>query len=187
MAAPSAGWNAIPRRAFGPRSDQRARFPANGLKREELIATNSMLLHKPTRTLGEAGGGDSKQASSPRRSRATSDQSPKARPSSSPWGKALGGVRVGGADRSARDGTLVNVWAADNPQPGPAARVLALDMYEHSYHIDLRPNAGATSMPSWPTSPGKNRAASPASRPRQPHTVDTTTARNMLEADPTSW
>jgi superoxide dismutase, Fe-Mn family len=38
---------------------------------------------------------------------------------------------------SARDRNLVNQWAADHCHTLASARpILALDMYEHSYHID---------------------------------------------------
>lgn len=38
---------------------------------------------------------------------------------------------------SPRDGKLVNQWAADHAHTiAGATPILALDMYEHSYHID---------------------------------------------------
>src|SRR5438105_1836390 len=90
-------------------------FRLNGLKREELIATNSMLLHEAYfEALGEAGGGDPTGALA---EAITRDFGSIAR-----WraefvamGKALGG----GSGwvvlcRSSRDGTLVNTWAADH-------------------------------------------------------------------------
>jgi len=37
-----------------------------------------------------------------------------------------------------RDGTLVNQWAADHTQAvADSVPILALDMYEHAYHLDL--------------------------------------------------
>jgi superoxide dismutase, Fe-Mn family len=54
-------------------------------------------------------------------------------------GKALGGgsgcVLL---TWSPRDGKLVNEWAADHTTTLAGGRpILALDMYEHSYHIDF--------------------------------------------------
>ena len=59
-------------------------------------------------------------------------------------GKALGGgsgwVLL---TRSPRDGTLSNVWCADHTHSlAGGTPVLALDMYEHSYHIDFGAKAG---------------------------------------------
>jgi len=45
---------------------------------------------------------------------------------------------------SPRDRRLINQWAADHSTTLAAGRpVLALDMYEHSYHMDYGANAGA--------------------------------------------
>jgi Fe-Mn family superoxide dismutase len=45
---------------------------------------------------------------------------------------------------SARLGRLVNQWAADHAHGLPAATpILAIDMYEHAYHIDFGAKAGA--------------------------------------------
>ena len=54
-------------------------------------------------------------------------------------GKALGGGSGWVVlTRSPRDGTLVNVWAADHTHSlAGGTPVLALDMYEHAYHIDF--------------------------------------------------
>ena len=60
-------------------------------------------------------------------------------------GKALGGgsgwvLLVS----SPRDGKLVTQWAADHTQTlAGATPILALDMYEHSYHMDYGAKAGA--------------------------------------------
>ena len=103
-------------------------------------------------------------------------------------GKALGGgsgwVLL---TRSPRDGRLVNHWAADHAHSlAGGTPILALDMYEHAYHIDFggqrrRP----MSMPSWPTSTGSaSPRASPASRrPSQAaHGRHADGAPRMLEA-----
>jgi Fe-Mn family superoxide dismutase len=45
---------------------------------------------------------------------------------------------------SPRDKRLVNQWAADHTNTVAGGRpILALDMYEHSYHMDYGANAGA--------------------------------------------
>jgi Fe-Mn family superoxide dismutase len=117
-------------------------FQLNGLKREELIAWNSMILHE----LYFAGFGAA-AAPSPRLAEAIErDFGSQAR-----WqaefvgmGKALGGgsgwVLL---TWSPRDGRLVNSWAADHTMTlAGGAPLLALDMYEHSYHMDYGSNAG---------------------------------------------
>jgi len=134
-------------------------FRLNGLKREELIATNSMLLHEVYfESLGEGGGGD---PSGPLAEAIARDfgSLDKWRAEFVAMGKALGGgsgwVLL---TRSPRDGTLSNVWCADHTHSlAGGTPVLALDMYEHF--------AGKAFE-------------------KKPHTVDTTTARAMLDADP---
>ena len=45
---------------------------------------------------------------------------------------------------SRRDSTLINQWAADHTHAvAGATPVLALDMYEHSYHMDYGAKAAA--------------------------------------------
>src|SRR5207253_1511175 len=111
-------------------------FVINGLKREELIATNSMILHElyvdgldadgePDRPLNEALVRD---FGSVERWRAEFVA----------MGKAMGGgsgwVLL---TYSHRDRRLVNQWAADHTHSmAGGTPILALDMYEHSYHID---------------------------------------------------
>ncbi len=44
---------------------------------------------------------------------------------------------------SPRDRRLVNTWASDHTQTlAGGTPLLALDMYEHSYHLDFGANAG---------------------------------------------
>src|SRR5260221_4032543 len=116
----------------------------NALKREELIATNSMLLHEAYfEALGEAGGGDPTGALAEAIARDFGSLA-KWRAEFVAMGKALGG----GSGwvvlcRSPRDGTLVNTWAADHTHSlAGGTPILALDMYEHSYHIDFGANPG---------------------------------------------
>jgi Fe-Mn family superoxide dismutase len=163
-------------------------FRLNGLKREELIATNSMLLHEVYfECLGEGGGGD---PTGPLAEAIARDFGSLAR-----WraefvamGKALGGgsgwVLL---TRSPRDGTLSNVWAADHTHGlAGGTPLLALDMYEHSYHLDFGANVGAyvdAFMANIAWARVAARFAGVAAEAK-PHTVSTPDARKMLEADP---
>ena len=120
-------------------------FRLNGLKREELIATNSMILHEAYfEALGEAGGGDPTGALAEAIARDFGSLA-KWRAEFVAMGKALGGGSGWVVlTRSPRDGTLVNVWAADHTHGlAGGTPVLALDMYEHAYHIDFGANAAA--------------------------------------------
>ena len=111
-------------------------FVVNGLKREELIATNSMIIHELYFD-GLGGEGDPKDA--------LAEQIAKDFGSVARWktefaavGKALGGgsgwVLL---SWSPRDSKLVNQWAADHCHTLAGGQpIVALDMYEHSYHID---------------------------------------------------
>ena len=120
-------------------------FRLNGLKREELIATNSMLLHEAYfEALGEGGGGDPTGALAEAIARDFGSLA-KWRAEFVAMGKALGGGSGWVVlSRSPRDGTLVNVWAADHTHSlAGGTPVLALDMYEHAYHIDFGANVGA--------------------------------------------
>jgi superoxide dismutase, Fe-Mn family len=114
-----------------------AGFLVNGLKREQLIAMNSMILHE----LFFDGLGEQ---SEPRP--ALQDAMAKDFGSFERWrsefiamGKALGGgsgwVPL---SWSPRDRKLVNQWASDHCHTLAAGTpILALDMYEHSYHMDF--------------------------------------------------
>jgi Fe-Mn family superoxide dismutase len=118
-------------------------FVINGLKREELIATNSMILHELFfASLGdESGPGpDLKDAlvesfGSLERWRAEFVAMGKAQGGGSGWVLLTW---------SPRDGQLVNQWAADHTMSLAGGHpVLVLDMYEHSYHLDFGAKAGA--------------------------------------------
>ena len=111
-------------------------FQLNGLKREELMATNSMLLHELYfSSLG--GDGHSMAPAMTLALAANFGSADRWRSEFVGMGKALGGgsgwVLL---TFLPRDGSLVNQWAADHTN-GVAGGVpiLALDMYEHSYHL----------------------------------------------------
>ncbi len=118
-------------------------FVLNGLKREELIAANSMILHE----IYFDSLGASESISGPLEAALTRDFGSVER-----WqaefvamGKALGGgsgwVLL---SWSPRLGKLSNQWASDHAHTlADGAPILALDMYEHSYHIDFGAKAGA--------------------------------------------
>jgi Fe-Mn family superoxide dismutase len=129
--------NAIRAHLAGMEPAQRTGFDLNGLKREELIATNSILLHElyftglergsqpmePAMALALAAGFGSVQGW---------------RDEFVAMGKALGGGS-GWVLLSflPREGRLVNQWAADHTHAlAGGVPVLALDMYEHAYHLD---------------------------------------------------
>ena len=165
-------------------------FRLNGLKREELIATNSMLLHEVyfdgLAGPSEGGGGEPKGALADAIARDFGSLA-KWRAEFVAMGKALGGgsgwVLL---TRSPRDGTLSNVWCADHTHSlAGGTPILALDMYEHSYHIDFGANVGAyvdAFMENlyWPRI--ARRFAGEAA-PANPHLIDTPAAKAMLDAN----
>jgi superoxide dismutase, Fe-Mn family len=117
-------------------------FLLNGLKREQLIATNSMILHE----VFFDGLGDESEPGARLKDALTRDfgSCERWRAEFIAMGKALGGgsgwVLL---SWSARDGKLVNQWAADHCHTlAGGTPILALDMYEHSYHIDYGAKAG---------------------------------------------
>ncbi|MBI2737350.1 MAG: superoxide dismutase [Rhodospirillales bacterium] len=119
-------------------------FMLNGLKREELVATNSMLLHELYFDgLGGSGGlPDGALGEAIARDFGTTERW---RAEFTAMGRALGGgsgwVVLA---RSPRDRTLTNVWHADHTHSlAGGTPILALDMYEHSYHLDFGANVGA--------------------------------------------
>lgn len=119
-------------------------FALNGLKREELIATNSMLLHE---LYFDSLGGDS-QAMAPAMELALAGSfgsEMRWREEFTAMGKALaGGSGWVLLTFQPRDGTLVNQWGADHTHALAGGQpVLALDMYEHAYHMDFGAAAGA--------------------------------------------
>jgi len=115
----------------------------NGLKREELIAMNSMILHE---IYFEALGGDA------RPKRALAEAIARDFGSVARWRAefaAIGKAQRGGSGwvilaYSPRDQRLVNQWAADHTTTLAGGRpVLVLDMYEHSYQMDFGAKAEA--------------------------------------------
>src|SRR5216684_2245959 len=124
--------------------DKTPGFMVNGLKREQLIALNSTLLHelyfasmafgdgRPTEMVAQA---------------LTRDFGAVDR-----WRSefvAMAGGLAGGSGwvllvYVPRDRRLVNQYAADHSQAvAGGIPILALDMYEHAYHIDFGANASA--------------------------------------------
>ena len=118
-------------------------FLLNGLKREELIAANSVILHElyfDTLGASDKPNGDLEAA-------LVRDFGSVERwiAEFAAMGKALGGgsgwVLL---SWSPRLGRLVNQWAPDHTHTlADGTPVLALDMYEHSYHIDFGAKAAA--------------------------------------------
>ena len=111
-------------------------FVVNGLKREELIASNSMILHE----IYFDGLGGSSNPRGPLIEAIVRDfgSVERWRAEFSAMGKAEGGgsgwVILA---YSPRDKRLVNQWAADHTTTLAGGRpVLVLDMYEHAYHMD---------------------------------------------------
>jgi Fe-Mn family superoxide dismutase len=119
-------------------------FELNGLKREELIATNSMLLHE----LYFDSLGTDRKAMAPAMELALAasfGSVERWREEFVGMGKALGGGSGWAILMfQPREGTLVNQWAADHTHAvAGGIPVLALDMYEHAYHMDFGAAAGA--------------------------------------------
>jgi superoxide dismutase, Fe-Mn family len=117
-------------------------FLINGLKREELIAANSMILHE----LYFAGLGDESRPGA-----ALADALGRDFGSIDRWLAefvAMGKAEGGGSGWvlltwSPRDKRLVNAWAADHTTTLAGGQpILALDMYEHAYHMDYGAKAG---------------------------------------------
>jgi len=118
-------------------------FLVNGLKREELIASNSMILHEVFfASLGEESQPAGELHEALVRDFGSLDRW---RAEFSAMGKAQGGgsgwVLL---TWSRRDRRLVNQWAMDHTTTLAGGQpILALDMYEHSYHIDYGARAAA--------------------------------------------
>ncbi len=110
-------------------------FLVNGLKREQLIATNSMILHE---LFFESLGDESEPSASLKEPLARDFGSyDRWRAEFIAMGKALaGGSGWVLLTWSPRDRKLVNQWASDHCHTmAGATPILALDMYEHSLRI----------------------------------------------------
>jgi len=116
-------------------------YQMGSLKREELIATNSMLLHEAY--FGNLGG-------SGRADGAFAAQAKAAYGSPEAWERdfRLTGMSLGGgsgwvvSSYDPRSGGFHNWWAFDHTHSlAGGTPVLVMDMYEHSYHIDYGANA----------------------------------------------
>jgi len=117
-------------------------FVINGLKREELIAANSMILHE----LYFAGLGDESRPGAVLAEALARDFGSVER-----WRAefvAMGKAQGGGSGWvlltwSPRDRRLINAWAADHTTTLAGGQpILVLDMYEHAYHMDYGAKAG---------------------------------------------
>jgi Fe-Mn family superoxide dismutase len=117
-------------------------FVVNGLKREELLAANSMILHE----LYFAGIGEGSQPGELLAEAITRDFGSVDR-----WRAefvAIAKAEGGGSGWvlltwSPRDKRLINTWAADHTMTLAGGQpILALDMYEHAYHMDYGAKAG---------------------------------------------
>jgi superoxide dismutase, Fe-Mn family len=135
--------NAIEAKLSGVDWETASVFDVNGLKREELIAANSMVLHEIYFN-GLGGTGDPADSLAERIERDFG--------SVEAWRReftAIGKALAGGSGWvllawSERHGKLVNQWASDHAHCLADGRpVLALDMYEHAYHLDYGARAGA--------------------------------------------
>lgn len=112
-------------------------FVINGLKREELVAANSMILHE---IYFDGLGGASKPSG------ALAEAIVRDFGSIERWRTefaAMGKAEGGGSgwvilSYSPRNKRLVNQWAADHTTTLAGGRpLLVLDMYEHAYHMDF--------------------------------------------------
>lgn len=120
-------------------------FEINGLKREQLVAMNSAILHEIYFDgLGEGGGGDptgdlaaaiERDFGTIGRWRAEFTAIAKAQGGGSGWTILSWSPRIG---------RLVNAWAAEHTFGiADGVPILALDMYEHAYHRDFGAKAAA--------------------------------------------
>ena len=119
-------------------------YQLNGLKREELIAANSLLLHE---LYFASLGGDGQTMEPAMRLALDANFGGLER-----WREQFGACAkaLGGGSGwmllvfNPREGTLINQWAADHTHAlAGATPLLALDMYEHAYHLDYGAMAGA--------------------------------------------
>ncbi|MDX1431978.1 MAG: Fe-Mn family superoxide dismutase [Gammaproteobacteria bacterium] len=135
--------NAIEAELGAPEAAGQPGFRRNGLGREALIAANSVILHEAYfDVLGGSGEPTGDLADALARDFGSLER----------WRRdfvAAGKALAGGSgwillSWSPRLGRLVNQWAADHGHClADGHPVLALDMYEHAYHLDFGADAGA--------------------------------------------
>jgi Fe-Mn family superoxide dismutase len=134
--------NAITEQLSGLDYTKAPGFLINGLKREELIAANSMILHE----LYFAGLGEESRPGPALADAITRDFGSVDR-----WRAefaAMGKAEGGGSGWvlltwNPHDKRLINAWAADHTTTLAGGQpILALDMYEHAYHMDYGAKAG---------------------------------------------
>ena len=126
-------------------------FEINGLKREELIAAGSVILHEIYfDSLG--GDGDNAPTGLAEPTAGLAQALERDFGSVMAWRAeftAMAKALAGGSGWviltwSERLGRLVNQWAADHAHALPGATpILALDMYEHAYHLEFGARAAA--------------------------------------------
>jgi superoxide dismutase, Fe-Mn family len=118
-------------------------YVLNGLKREELIAANSMILHEIY--FSGLGGRDAPPADLAAALEQDFGSVARWQAEFAAMGKALaGGSGWVLLTWSPREGRLLNQWAADHTHALAGAQpILALDMYEHAYHLDYGAKAAA--------------------------------------------
>lgn len=121
-----------------------AGFEINGLKREQLITAGSVLLHEIYFDSLGGTGGDPESIELTTALERDFGSLERWRNEFEGMGKALGGgsgwVLLSWSERFGR---LVNQWASDHAHGlAGASPILALDMYEHAYHIDFGANVG---------------------------------------------
>lgn len=158
-----------------------AGYTRNGLKREELIAYNSMVLHEiHFEALGpridppaDFAAAVTRDFGSQAELEAQISTTAKSLAGGSGWVVLV---------REARDGRLAIQWSADHTMSFAGATPLfALDMYEHAYHMDFGANASAyvdavLGMTDW-TAPARRWRGEASIT--DPHAVDLTRARTF--------
>src|SRR5215471_8580376 len=143
--------NAIRTRLAGVDWARAPVFEINGLKREELIAAGSVILHE---IYFDSLGGQGNDPPTGREAPAAELAQALERDfgSVAAWRTEFTGMAkalAGGSGWAVlawceRLGRLVNHWAADHAHGLPGAvPILALDMYEHAYHLDFGAKAAA--------------------------------------------
>ena len=134
--------NAIP--ASSPPLDWAAApgFALNGLKREELIAANSMILHEAY--FDGLAAAPATQGALAEALERDFGSVPGGAPSSPPWARRWAAAPAGCCSPGRRGWQArERLGGRSHPHAGRRHVVLALDMYEHAYHIDFGAKVGA--------------------------------------------